>query len=438
MKTAPPSFAIDDRAARPGAWLLTGLAAVLLAGAAPLEVVRVRLPVDQVPALFPPGTELRGLSLKELDALTAAARAGAERAARSAAPRLLRARHFARWDAGVLIGRSELDVEPAEAGPAELVLGPWTPAIDPGGSRGADLRVHDTGRTALWIEARTGTTITLSWQLRARSGSRARGFSLGLPVVPISLLELDLPVGWTPEGPAGVRQGPRPSATTGRQIWRFEGPGGSSDLRLHEPSAVGSGAARLATPIWVSGSTRIDLSELAPRPNWRADWTVDAEPQGPRGFAVELDQGLDLIDVSGPGVDEYQAEAQGSGTRLTIKLKDEELGPTLLSIRALTHAPFEGAWTVPAARPSGAPLDGGYHHGQPGPDAHGDGMPRASRPTGAAAPGRGVRWAPARLRGQPRPSRSRTWSSASPASTHRPRCAGTSCSDTRSQGSAVA
>ncbi len=332
------------------------LAIALLVGAGPPEVVRVQVPADQVPEFFPQGTELRGLSVKELNALTAAAQAGAARAARSVVPRLLRARHFARWEAGVLIGRSELDVEPAEVGPAELQLAPWTPAIDPAASPDVDVRIHDSGQTGLWIAPRQGTTIALNWQLRARSGSRARGFSLGLPSVPISLLELDLPAGWSPDGLAGVRQGPHPSAL-GRHTWRIEGPGGSADLRLLELS--GEGLARQTTPIWVSGPTRIDLAESAPRPNWRADWTVDAEPRGPRRFAIELDPGLDLIELTGPSVDEYQAEVQGSRTRVAIKLKDNEPGPAQIVVRALAHAPFQGAWTIPAARPAGALWTGG-------------------------------------------------------------------------------
>ena len=65
-------------------------------------------------SLFPAGAELRGMSAEEFDALVDQARSGVERMNRLTAPRLLQAQHFARWDAGLLSGRSELVIEPSE------------------------------------------------------------------------------------------------------------------------------------------------------------------------------------------------------------------------------------------------------------------------------------------------------------------------------------
>ncbi|MDR3636567.1 MAG: hypothetical protein P4L84_22385 [Isosphaeraceae bacterium] len=332
------------------------LFALLVLGAGPPEVVRLRVPAEKARTWFPAGVELRGMALKEFDALVAAAKAGAERSTEPAVPRLLRARHFARWESGVLVGRSELDVDPAGR-PGELALVPWTPALDGtlAPAAGVDFRVDDSGRTALGIGDPDLTTVTLRWQLRARAGSQGRGFTLGLPGAAISALELDLPEGWTPDGPAGVRRGPEPSTMPGRQTWRIEGRGGLADLRLHGAP----GANETETPVWVSGPTRIDLGVTGARPNWRADWTVDADPRGPRRLDVELDPGLELIDVTGTGIDGFQAEAKEAGTRVTIGLKDGLTGPTALTIRALTRAPSEGTWAIPAARPLGALWTGG-------------------------------------------------------------------------------
>ena len=121
-------------------WLVRILSCVLwlppsLAfGAGPPEIVRIRVPSDNVLKCFPPGTELRGLSFEQFEALVASAREGYERQADLRPPRLLRVRHFARWEpaAGLLSGSSELVVEPSPSGPGALVLNPWTPAIEPG------------------------------------------------------------------------------------------------------------------------------------------------------------------------------------------------------------------------------------------------------------------------------------------------------------------
>jgi thioesterase domain-containing protein len=85
-----------DRSVRAGARLVC-VAAALLVGAAPPELVRVRVPADKARSFFPAGAELRGMTAHAFDALWDAARAGAARAAAQAEPRLLRARHFASW-----------------------------------------------------------------------------------------------------------------------------------------------------------------------------------------------------------------------------------------------------------------------------------------------------------------------------------------------------
>src|SRR3954471_16112428 len=99
-------------------------------GAGPPEPVRVRIPAAKLGAWFPPGTELRGMTADEFEALVTSAGLG-DREREGAPPaRLLRPRHFVRWERerGILVGRSELVAEAQGPGPSDLALAPWTPA----------------------------------------------------------------------------------------------------------------------------------------------------------------------------------------------------------------------------------------------------------------------------------------------------------------------
>ncbi len=361
MDNEPKRCNPDSSRGRPRLWLALGLLwAVSLSprlaeGSGPPEVLPVRVPSDQVSRCFPAGTELRGLSAEGFEALVRSAREGFDRQEGLASPRLLRARHFARWDpvAGLLTGRSELVVERFPAGPGALVLSPWTPAIefDPASPQ---VEAFEDGKTAVRVNAAT-TTALIRWQLRARPSSRGRGFTLGLPATAMASLVLDLPDGWIPDGPQGIRQGPEPAGDSRRKTWQFDGTGGPIDLQFRNrgDGRDTQGDAR----IWVSGPTRIDLLETSA--NWTTDWTVDTSRRGPRQFAIELDAGLELIDVTGAGVEEYQVEALGSSTRVKVRLDDAVGTPTTVSIHAVTRVPALGAWIVPSARPLDALWTGG-------------------------------------------------------------------------------
>lgn len=331
---------------------------IVLLGAGPPEAVRIRVPAEKVGTWFPPGTELRGLLAEQFDALLASARAGYQREAGRAPARLLQARHFARWNAGLLTGRSELVIEaPAGPGPYELILNPWTPAIEPSEGPSTVLRMHNDGRTAVRVEAGTVSTVTLKWQLRARTGSQGRRFTLALPETETSKLTLDLPEDWVPEGASGIRQGPDPGPETGRKVWQFEGRGGLVDLQLHgRRSDQGQGVSQ-EPRVWVSGPTRVELGEALA--HWTMEWLVDLEPHAPRRFQVELDRGLEFASVTGPGIDESRAEVIGEVTRVTVLLNDQVSGPTPVTFRAVARIPTEGPWAVPAARPLDALWTGG-------------------------------------------------------------------------------
>ncbi len=105
----------------------------------------------------------------------------------------------------------------------------------PGGrARGVSPRAVDpghpgrAGRRAGRRRARQGRRRARTRGLAARAGradrlgapaaaalARGRGFSLGLPAVDTTLLELELPRGWVASGQRGIRRGPMPEGDTG-------------------------------------------------------------------------------------------------------------------------------------------------------------------------------------------------------------------------------
>ena len=306
-------------------------------------------------AWFPPGTELRGLGVEAFETLVKSAGDAARAQSRRPAPRLLRAEHAARWEAGVLIGQSKLTIAPGEAGPAPIALEPWSPAIAPDKGDADRLRVRATGPAALWFDSATTATLVLDWQLRARDRSDGRGFSLALPTTDTATLVLDLPEGWVPEGPEGVRQGPEAIPGGGRARWRFDGPGGTVDLRF--PDASERSDPLMDASIWVSGPTRLELGESSAR--WTTEWAVNLAPRGARRLELVLDPGLDLLDVTGRGVASFETEPGTAGTRVTVAFARESRGPLSVTLQALARVPVEGEWAVPAARPLGALWTGG-------------------------------------------------------------------------------
>ena len=338
----------------PPAWLVAILA-LLLAGAAPPEVVRVRVPSDRVSAWFPPGTELRGLGTAEFEALVVAARSVPGSGPGGGTSRLIGARHEARWDEGALFGRSEFVLESDDDGPGQVELEPWSPAVERGWAAGMPLRSRPDGRIVLNVERAGQSTVSVPWELHARPDSDGRVFALALPRLDASSLALDLPADLIPEGLEGIRQGPGPGSAPGRKGWRFAGPGGAIDLRLRVSTEPG--ASQHGPRLWAGGPTTIEVEEATAR--WRADWEVDPGVGGLRWLRIGLDPGLEPIEVSGPSVIAFRSEPGEAGLRLAIRLADEITGPTPVVIRALAQVPAEGRWAVPAARPLNATWIGG-------------------------------------------------------------------------------
>ena len=161
-----------------GPLVLLLLSLVMSSSASEPEIVRVRVPAKDVSQWFPAGTELRVMPAEQFDALVRRAVKGASLQRAAQPPRLIRARHQARWDSGVLSGRSELVIEASSSGPADFALDPWTPAILPAAQSAKVLGARDSGKPSLWIDQVPNQTIVLEWELRPRLHSRGGSFVL--------------------------------------------------------------------------------------------------------------------------------------------------------------------------------------------------------------------------------------------------------------------
>ncbi|WP_422925379.1 hypothetical protein [Singulisphaera sp. PoT] len=353
-----PAGPANDRTRADGAKprLLALLAYVLAStlAAAPPDVISVQVPASKVDTVFPVGTQLRGTTAAELDTLVTKAREGSRQESRETPPRLLRAKHTARWDQGALIGRSELIVANEAGRPAVLTLSPWSPAITRSDEKANRLRMSDGGQTAVLVDP-TDSTITLGWQLQARPNSSGKGFSLGLPESVTTSLELELPAGWVPEGVEGIWQGPREAGDASRKLWQFDGRGGQLNLRISDRNVRGIAPTDMG--VWVSGPTRVELAEASA--NWTTDWEVQLAPRGTRRIQVELDPGLEFLDATGPGVESSSAEIVENRTRVSVQFSAKLTGSTHVKFRAFTRVPSEGPWAIPAIRPIDALWTGG-------------------------------------------------------------------------------
>ena len=283
-------------------------------------------------------------------------------------PRLIRARHHARWKEGTLEGNTELVVDVSGAGASVLEVDPWTPFIPAAPRDGASVVADGSGKTVLEFRpGHAGTsstenaTITLDWVLAARDETNGRRFELGLPGDETTVLSLDVPAGLIPLGPRGYRQGPLPSSLTGHQLWRFHGSIGLADLQLQD--SRGDGVQGGAT-VWVSGPTKIDLGSPGERDaklgNWRTDWSVQLDPRGVNQLVAVLDPGLELIGVSGPDVKSFQTRPDDAATRVVVTFSGSAVTTTKVEFEAHTRAPLEGSMASTGHATPGRHLDRWY------------------------------------------------------------------------------
>ncbi|APW64015.1 hypothetical protein [Paludisphaera borealis] len=345
--------------------LLVGLGTIVLTAAARSadalpEVVRVPIPSKRVANFFPADTPLRLMTPREFDALVKTAEERVRRSD-SGQPRLVRARHSARFSAGLLNGRSELVIANASQGSAMLPLEPWSPALLADVKSGATIGALSSGKTALWLEppkstdATSETTITLEWELRARPDSRGRLFALALPGDETSSLTLDAPKGWAPSGPSGRREGPVAGPGTDRELWRFHGRPAECELRLVDLEEKKDESNQ--PHVWVGGPTRIDLGagggKEARTVNFTTAWSVQTDSSETREFSAELAPELELLGVVGPNVREFHLDprTEQGASRVTVTLAGNSQTVSTVEFQAHVRAPVEGTWTVPSIRP---------------------------------------------------------------------------------------
>ncbi len=87
------------------------------------EIIRVQVPAKSTSRCFPPGTELRILPVEAFESLVKRSSAKLERRLSAEPPRLVRARHRARWDGEVLRGETDLEISKSAAGAVGLSAG---------------------------------------------------------------------------------------------------------------------------------------------------------------------------------------------------------------------------------------------------------------------------------------------------------------------------
>jgi hypothetical protein len=349
-----------DRTRLRGPLAVSWLVLLILSGASDPEIVRVQVPAKEVSKWFPAGTELRFIPSEKFDSLVEGANRGSSRQRALEPPRLIRARHRARWGSGVLSGSTELVIEAASTRPAEFVLDPWTPAILPTAKTAKVLGARDSGQPSVWIDQGPNQNIVLEWELRPRSHARGRSFTLGLPGDDTTVLALEVPKHWVPSSRRGRRRGPLPAALPEQNLWEIEAEAGRIELHLYDP---GEGESLLGSGAWLSGATQIDLRRTTSRTrgmvNWTTDWWVELDPRNPERLEIELDPGLELIKVQGPAVQGYRIEPRAAATRVDVTLGGDLKSPTQLQFLAHARVPSEGPWRIPAMRPRNATWTGG-------------------------------------------------------------------------------
>ena len=200
-------------------------------------------------------------------------------------------------------GRTELVIEAAGSGPSDFVLEPWTPAIlpDAQGQTTKLLGARDSGLTSLWIDQSPSQTIALDWELKPRSHPHGRSFTLALPG--------DGPLSW-----------PWRSRRTGSHRAVRVG----DEVRVRPPTRIGTSGKSKRNPVsltfisttrttrarrtWERNhgfparrkSTCRGVGSPGGLANWTTDWRVELDPRNLKHLEVELDPGLELIDVQGP------------------------------------------------------------------------------------------------------------------------------------------
>ena len=332
----------------------------------------------------------------EFESLVERATAGSSRQKAPEAPRLIRARHHARWSSGVLTGQTELVIESGPSGPVDYVLDPWSPAVvGATGSAAADSR--EASFPQIRSPVRRGHSLTLlpllpalasttCWvpAIRERRVSGSTGHprsggppGLGAPAAKngarqelqsgASRRRDHNPVSRGPQGLDTVDSPRAPARSARGSLGRSKTSGKSRPSRVESSFSftilMTGGESPAGSNLWVSGATQIDLRGTLDRSgglvNWSTDWMLELDPRNPKPLEVELDPGLELINVVGPAVRGYRILPSAGADRVVVTFGGE-LKPAT-EVRFLAHArvPTEGRWPIPAIRPLSATWTGG-------------------------------------------------------------------------------
>ena len=319
----------------------------------------MRAPAKMTSKCFPPGTELRVLTAEEFESLFKRANQGAQRRLSAGAPRLVRARHRARWEGGVLRGETELVIVKSAAEPADYVLDVWSPAVISatriGGATGRDdelpahlfaepvrpgdlrrsitgelmletlLGARDSGMQSISLDGHPRQSVRLVWELEAPKRVGGRSMHLALPGEATTVLALELPTEWKPSVRVGRRRGPLEGGRADRLQWEVEAESGRIELELVDPRTRGAGG-RVGSSGCRGRPRSIYAGRLTAlfRPgNWSTEWLLELDPRNPKSLEVELDPGLELIKVVGPAVRGFRIEPSSGGRRVSVMLGGE-------------------------------------------------------------------------------------------------------------------
>ena len=328
---------------------------------APPEVLRVRVPSDRASAYFPPGAAIRTLTPDRFETLVAGAKPETKSPNFIGPRRPIRVEHEARWESGMLAGRSRISLPSTVGSNLQRVieLEPWSPALLDSADRLDHIQVNAAGHLIVIQPAdQPSRTVELRWNQAAQPSSQGQVFALHLPEADVATLTLDLPPGTiatAADALPGSRHDLPPDSDPNRSRCEFTGALGRFALQIHPPASTGS-----SSPLaWVGGTTRIDLNSSTA--NWVADWRLEINSGGAVTGQFDLDPGLELIDVAGPEVRSFRlidngvAPAGRSRVEVTFRTTESSAARILpLTIRGHAAVPLVGVWSIPSATSIGA------------------------------------------------------------------------------------
>ena len=185
---------------------------------------------------------------------------------------------------------------------------------------------RDSGKQSdLAGPARRGRSVQIDWELEAQKRRIGRSIHLALPAEATTTLALEIPRDWIPTVRVGRRRGPSGGAAAQSCPLGNRGRVGSDRARAFRSRsrgfAGGLGSLGFGDD---AGSTcaRRSIESVGPV-NWSTDWLLELDPRNPKPLEVELDPGLELIEVEGPAVRGFRIEPSSGARRVIVTLGGE-------------------------------------------------------------------------------------------------------------------